>query len=220
MTDVLVDEEGDNFGSSERRARGSYAAKGAAESGKPSRMEAEAAVRTLIRWVGENPARPGLCDTPARVVRAYEEWFGGYGQDPVALLRRTFDEVAGYDEPVRLRNISFFSVCEHHMAPIRGKAHIAYLPRDRVVGISKLARLVEACARRLQIQERLTREIANAIDAALKPRGVAVVIDAEHACMTSRGIRAHGAHMVTTSMLGAFRADPVVRQEFLMSLGQ
>lgn len=186
---------------------------------RPSRIEAEAAVRTLIRWAGENPARAGLRDTPARVVRAYDEWFSGYGQDPVALLQRTFDDTGDYDETVLLRDVAFTSICEHHMAPIRGKAHIAYLPVDRVVGISKLARVVEACARRMQIQERLTSEIAAAIDAALKPRGVAVVIEAEHACMTARGIRAHGTRMVTTRMLGAFRDDSGVRREFLASLG-
>lgn len=218
MADVLTGSVGEEFEGSAWRARGPQESE-QKESERPSRMEAEAAVRTLIRWAGENPARAGLRDTPARVVRAYGEWFSGYGQDPIALLQRTFGETAGYDESVHLRDVEFVSVCEHHMAPIRGKAHIAYLPVDRVVGISKLARVVEACARRMQIQERLTSQIAVAIDAALKPRGVAVVIEAEHACMTSRGIRAHGARMVTTRMLGVFRNDPGARREFLASLG-
>lgn len=191
----------------------------AADTGRPTRLEAEAAVRTLIRWAGDNPERPGLVDTPARVTRAYEEWFGGYDQDPVALLGRTFDEIGGYDQAVELRNIPFHSFCEHHMATIRGKAHIAYLPVGRVVGISKLARVVEACAGRLQIQERLTDDIACAIDAALRPHGVAVVIEAEHGCMTSRGVRAHGTRMVTKRMLGLFAGDADLRREFLASLG-
>lgn len=217
MTEALID--GRKIDGAEHGVHPAKQADSIETLARRSRKEAEAAVRTLIRWAGEDPARPGLHDTPARVIRAYEEWLGGYGHDPVALLQRTFSDVAGYDEAVRLRDVPFFSVCEHHMAPIRGKAHIAYLPRDRVVGISKLARVVEAYSRRLQIQERLTSQIANAIEAALEPRGVAVVIDAEHACMTSRGIRAHDAHLVTTRMLGAFRSDPVVRAEFLMSLG-
>ena len=186
---------------------------------RPTRQEAEAAVRTLISWAGDNPARPGLLDTPARVARAYEEWFGGYGQDPVALLERTFDEIGGYNEAVELRDIPFNSFCEHHMASIRGKVHIAYMPVDRVVGISKLARVVEACARRLQIQERLTDDIANAIDEALQPAGVAVVIEAEHGCMTSRGVHAHGTRMVTKRMLGVFEKDADLRREFLGSIG-
>jgi GTP cyclohydrolase IA len=185
---------------------------------RPTRIEAEAAVRTLIRWAGDDPAREGLRDTPARVARAYEEWFRGYGQHPASLLERTFDEIGGYDAPVELRDVPLYSFCEHHMAPIRGKAHIAYLPVDRVVGISKLARVVEACARRLQIQERLTDDIATAIETALRPRGVAVVIQAEHACMTSRGVCAYGTRMVTKRMLGAFRDDPGLRREFLTAL--
>lgn len=191
----------------------------ATEGGRPTRIEAEAAVRTLIRWAGDDPARAGLIDTPARVVRAYEEWFGGYGQDPAALLERTFDEIGGYDQAVELHGIPFHSVCEHHMATIQGEAHIAYMPVDRVVGISKLARVVEACARRLQIQERLTDEIARAIDDALQPAGVAVVIKAEHGCMTSRGVRAHGTRMVTKRMLGVFDKDADIRREFLSSVG-
>ncbi len=186
---------------------------------RPSRQEAEAAVRLLIRWAGDNPAREGLRDTPARVVRAYEEWFRGYGQDPVALLQRTFDEVGGYNEFVALRDIPLHSVCEHHMAPIRGRAHVAYIPVDRVVGISKLARVVEACARRLQIQERLTDDIAMAIETALQPGGVAVVIEADHACMTTRGVNTPQTRMVTRRLLGRFRDDADLRREFLSSLG-
>jgi GTP cyclohydrolase I len=187
---------------------------------RPTRSEAEAAVRTLIRWAGDNPARPGLRETPERVVRAYEEWFGGYDQDPAALLERTFDETGNYDQMVELHDIPFHSFCEHHMAAITGKAHVAYLPGRRVVGISKLARLVDACARRLQIQERLTGDIASAIDRALRPEGVAVVLVAEHGCMTSRGVRAHGSLMVTRRMLGAFREDAGLRGEFLSSIGR
>lgn len=186
---------------------------------RPTRHEAEAAVRTLIRWAGDNPARAGLHDTPARVIRAYEEWFRGYGQDPVLLLERTFDEIGGYEAAVELRDVPLHSVCEHHMAPIRGRAHIAYLPTGRVVGISKLARVVEACGRRLQIQERLTDDIASAIDIALRPHGVAVVIEAEHGCMTTRGVNAAGSRMVTKCMLGAYRSDAALRSEFLASLG-
>ena len=188
------------------------------DTARPSPSEAEAAVRTLIRFAGDDPSREGLADTPARVVRAYAEWFGGYRLDPIALLSRTFGESGGYDEPVELRNIPVHSVCEHHMAPIRGLAHVAYIPTDRVVGISKLARVVDACARRLQIQERLTDDIASAIDKALKPRGVAVVIEADHACMTSRGVSAAGTRMVTKRMLGLFGADAALRREFLSSL--
>jgi len=191
-----------------------------AVSRRPTRAEAEAAVVTLIRWAGDDPARAGLADTPARVVRAYQEWFRGYREDPEALLARTFDETGGYAEPVILRDISFHSFCEHHMAAIKGTAHVAYLPAGRVVGISKLVRVVEACARRLQIQERLTIEIAEAIDGALRPRGIAVVLEAEHACMTTRGVRTAGSRMVTKCLLGAFRDDPEARREFLSSIGQ
>jgi GTP cyclohydrolase I len=191
-----------------------------ADQARPTRAEAEAAVRTLIRWAGDNPTRPGLHETPQRVVRAYEEWFGGYDQDPIALLERTFDEAGNYDQMVELHDIPFHSICEHHMAAITGKAHVAYLPSRRVVGISKLARLVDACARRLQIQERLTGDIASAVDRALHPKGVAVVLVAEHGCMTSRGIRAHGSCMVTRCMLGAFSQDAGLRGEFLSSIGR
>ena len=192
---------------------------GQARTHRASRAEAEAAVRTLITWAGDDPSRPGLVDTPARVVRAYEEWFRGYRQNPVELLERTFDEIGGYSEAVELHGIRFHSFCEHHMAGIVGTAHLAYLPAGRVVGISKLARLVEACARRLQIQERLTDEIARAVDTALAPRGVAVVIEAEHGCMTSRGVHAHGARMVTKCMIGAYRDNHELRREFLASAG-
>jgi GTP cyclohydrolase I len=186
---------------------------------RPSRAEAEAAVRTLIGWAGDDPTRPGLRDTPSRVVRAYEEWFEGYDQDPAELLERTFDEIGGYSEAVEMHGIRFHSFCEHHMAGIEGTAHIAYLPAGRVVGISKLARVVEAFARRLQIQERLTDQIAAAIDGALRPLGVAVVLEGQHGCMTSRGVRLHGARMVTKCMLGSYRDDPALRREFLTSSG-
>jgi GTP cyclohydrolase IA len=188
--------------------------------GRPSRAEAEAAVRTLIRWAGESPDREGLAETPARVVRAYEEWFEGYDEDPAEILKRTFEEVGGYDDMIVLRDIPFHSCCEHHMAAIEGVAHVAYLPRDRVVGISKLARVVEAYARRLQVQERLTAQIAHAIAVALRPRGVGVIIRAKHACMTTRGVHKHGVSMVTSRMLGAFRDDAATRGEFLAAVGQ
>ncbi|MCA7120871.1 MAG: GTP cyclohydrolase I FolE [Acidibrevibacterium sp.] len=185
---------------------------------RPSRKEAEAAVRTLLRWAGDNPGREGLRDTPARVARAYEEFFAGYDTDPVALLTRTFEEVEGYDEIVLLRNIRLESVCEHHMAPIIGRAHVAYLPAHRVVGISKLARVVEAYGKRLQIQEKLTAQIAATINEVLEPRGVAVVIEAAHQCMTTRGVHKHGVTMTTSRMLGAFRDDPETRREFFAML--
>jgi GTP cyclohydrolase I len=184
----------------------------------PSREIAEEAVRTLIRWAGEDPEREGLAETPARVTRAYAEWFGGYGQDPWEILQRTFEEVGGYDDIVVLRDIPFESCCEHHMAAIRGTVHVGYLPRDRVVGISKLARVVDAFARRLQVQERLTAQIADTIEEVLNPRGVGVIIKATHGCMTTRGVRKHGVSMVTSRMLGAFRDDPATRQEFLTSI--
>ncbi|WP_019646740.1 GTP cyclohydrolase I FolE [Novispirillum itersonii] len=186
---------------------------------RPSRTEAEAAVRTLLRWAGDDPSREGLIDTPARVVRAFEEWFVGYGNDPEAMLRRTFEEVEGYDEMVVLKDIHFESYCEHHMAPIIGKAHVAYLPQRRVVGISKLARVVDLYAKRLQIQEKMTSQIANAIQDVLEPKGVAVVIEAVHQCMTTRGVHKTGVSMVTSRMLGAFRDDPITRREFLSIIG-
>jgi GTP cyclohydrolase I len=185
---------------------------------RPSREAAEDAIRTLIRWAGEDPAREGLLDTPARVVKAYAEWFEGYNQDPAEILQRTFEEVGGYDEIVILRDIPFQSCCEHHMAAISGTVHVGYLPRNRVVGISKLARVVDAFARRLQVQERLTAEIADTIQSVLNPRGVGVIVKATHACISSRGVRKHGVAMVTSRMLGAFRDDPATRQEFLAAL--
>lgn len=185
---------------------------------KPSRAEAEEAVRTLLRWAGDEPNREGLLGTPARVARAFEEWFAGYAQDPKTYLSRTFEEVAGYDEIVALRDIPFVSHCEHHLAPIIGKAHIAYLPRKRVVGISKLARLVDVYAKRLQIQEKMTAEIANCLDNVLKPQGVAVVIEATHQCMTTRGVHKSGVSMLTSRMIGVFRSQPATRAEFLSSL--
>jgi len=188
------------------------------KSSRPSSAEAEEAVRTLIRWAGDDPEREGLQGTPGRVARAYEEWFGGYREDPKALLQRTFEEVDGYDEIVVLRDIRFESHCEHHMAPIVGRVHIGYLPRSRVVGISKLARLVEAYAKRLQIQERLTAQIANTLDQVLKPHGVAVVVEATHGCMTTRGIHKSSASLVTSRMLGVFRRQAQTRQEFLTTL--
>ncbi len=185
------------------------------ETHRPTREEAEEAVRVLLRWAGEDPTREGLLDTPGRVTRAYEEYFGGYAVDPVALLARTFAETDGYDEIVLLRDIRFESFCEHHMAPIIGRAHVAYLPRTRVVGISKLARVVDAYARRLQIQEKMTAQIANTLDEVLQPLGVAVVIEATHQCMTCRGVHRPGTSLVTSRMLGAFRTDPTTRREFL-----
>ena len=187
----------------------------AAEEARPSRAEAEAAVRTLLRWAGDDVTREGLLDTPARVARAYEEFFAGYATDPVDLLARSFEETDGYDEMVVLRDIRLESHCEHHMVPIIGRAHVAYLPAGRVVGISKLARVVETYAKRLQIQEKLTAQVANCIQDVLKPKGVAVVIEAAHQCMTTRGIHKPGVTMVTSRMLGAFRDDPSTRKEFL-----
>ena len=186
---------------------------------RPTREQAEDAIRTLLRWAGDDPDREGLQDTPSRVVRSYEEFFKGYEANPVEILERTFEETDGYDEMVLLRDIRFESHCEHHMAPIIGKAHVAYLPGRRVVGISKLARLVEAYAKRLQIQEKMTAQIANAIRDVLEPSGVAVVIEASHQCMTTRGIHKPGALMVTSRMLGAFRDNPATRREFLAMIG-
>ena len=182
---------------------------------RPTRAQAEAAVRTLLRWAGDDPDREGLRETPARVVRSYEEFFAGYAIDPVALLERTFEETEGYDEIVLLRDIRLESYCEHHMVPIVGRAHVAYLPHRRVIGISKLVRVIEAYAQRLQIQEKLTAQIANTINDVLQPRGVAVVIEAAHQCMTTRGVHKPGVAMVTSRMLGAFRDDPTTRREFL-----
>lgn len=180
-----------------------------------SRQEAEEAVRTLLRWAGDDPDREGLIDTPQRVVDAYRDWFWGYDVDPAEELRRTFEEVGGYDEMIVLRDISFESHCEHHMAPIIGRVHIGYLPTDKIVGISKLARVVEGYARRLQVQEKLTAQIAGCINDVLKPRGVGVVVDAVHQCMTTRGVHKRGVSMITSRMTGAFREDARTRAEFL-----
>jgi GTP cyclohydrolase I len=196
-----------------------FAAETATTADRPTREQAEEAVRTLLRWAGDDPGREGLLDTPSRVARAYEEFFEGYAVDPVALLERTFEETDGYDEIVLLRDIRLESHCEHHMVPIIGRAHVAYLPHRRVVGISKLARVVEAYARRLQIQEKLTAQIANTIQQVLEPRGVAVVIEAAHQCMTTRGVHKPGVTMVTSRMLGAFRDDPTTRREVLAMIG-
>ena len=185
---------------------------------KPSSVtqtQAEEAVRTLLKWAGDDPQREGLRDTPTRVVKAYRDWFSGYAEDPADYLRRTFEEVAGYDEMIVLRDIEFESHCEHHMAPIIGRAHVGYLPIDKVVGISKLARVVKAYARRLQVQEKLTAQIAHCIEDALKPRGVGVVIDATHQCMTTRGVHKSRVSMITSQMLGTFRKDARTRAEFL-----
>ncbi len=182
---------------------------------RPSRKQAEEAVRTLLLWAREDPQREGLIDTPKRVALAYEDWFSGYKDDPVRYLRRTFEEVDGYDEMIVLRNIEFESHCEHHMAPIIGKAHIGYLPDTKVIGISKLARVVEAFARRFQVQEKMTAQIANCIEDVLKPKGVGVVIEAVHQCMTTRGIHKSNVSMVTSQMVGSFRKDARTRAEFL-----
>jgi len=187
---------------------------------RPSRGEAQGAVKTLLRWVGEDPSRDGLHETPARVVKAFEEYFQGYGQDPVAMLRKTFEEIEGYDEMIVLRGVRFESHCEHHMAPIIGQAWVAYVPNGRVVGLSKLARVVDAYAKRLQIQERMTSEIAFAVQEVLKPQGVGVVVKATHHCMASRGVHKVGADMVTSCMLGCFRDNALTRQEFLAIANQ
>jgi GTP cyclohydrolase IA len=181
---------------------------------RPDRAEVEAAFRTILRWAGDDPGRDGLIETPARLARSFEEFFAGYRQDPALLLQKTFEETEGYDEMVVLRGVAFESHCEHHLAPILGKAWVAYVPRGRVVGISKLARVVDAYARRLQIQERMTAEIANAINESLQPHGVGVIIKATHHCMTTRGVHKPGTDLVTSRMLGCFRDDPLIRQEF------
>jgi GTP cyclohydrolase I len=186
---------------------------------RPAREEAEAAVRTLLRWAGDDPTREGLVDTPKRVTRAFEDWFSGYDQDPEDYLTRTFEEVAGFDDMVILRDIRFESHCEHHLAPIIGVVHVGYLPTRRVVGISKLARVVEAFARRLQVQEKMNAQIAHCIQRALEPKGVAVVIEAAHQCMTTRGVHKTGVTMVTSTMLGAFRENSDTRREFLDIIG-
>ena len=190
-----------------------------APTAKPTREEAEKAVHTLLLWAGEDPAREGLVDTPMRVAAAYEEWFAGYREDPESYLSRTFEEVEGYDEMIVLRDIRFESHCEHHLAPIIGRVHVGYLPNKKVVGISKLARVVEAYSKRMQVQEKLNAQIANCIQNVLEPKGVAVVVEATHQCMTTRGIHKTGITLVTSNMLGAFRKDPMTRREFLTIIG-
>jgi len=187
---------------------------------KPTRKEAESAVETLLLWAGDDPRREGLVDTPKRVAKAYQDWFSGYREDPVQFLKRTFEEVDGYDEMVILRDIQFESHCEHHMAPIIGRAHVGYLPQNKVVGISKLARVVESFARRFQVQEKMTAQIAHCINDVLSPKGVAVVIEASHQCMTTRGIHKTGVSMVTSQMLGTFRKDARTRAEFLQMIAK
>ena len=186
---------------------------------RPSRPEAERAIRTLLLWAGDDPDREGLLETPERVVRAYEEWFAGYADDPEEYLRRTFEEVDGYDEMITLKDIRFESHCEHHLAPIIGRVHIGYLPKNKVVGISKLARVVETYAKRLQVQEKMNAQIAHCIQKVLEPEGVAVVIEATHQCMTTRGVHKPGVLMVTSTMLGQFRQNPLTRREFLSVIG-
>ncbi|QPH52992.1 GTP cyclohydrolase I FolE [Pontivivens ytuae] len=190
-----------------------------AKPARPTRQEAEDAVRTLLRWAGDDPDREGLLDTPKRVTKAYSDWFRGYDEDPAELLQRTFEEVEGYDEMVVLRDIRFESYCEHHMAPIIGKAHVGYLPKGRVVGISKLARIVDAFAKRLQVQEKMNAQIAQVLMDTLEPHGVAVVLEGEHHCMSTRGVHKPGVSMVTSTMLGAFRDDPATRKEFMTVIG-
>ncbi len=186
---------------------------------RPSREEAERAIRTLLLWAGDDPAREGLRDTPARVARAYEDWFSGYNEDPEEFLQRTFEEVEGYDDMIVLKDIRFESHCEHHLAPIIGRVHVGYLPNNKVVGISKLARVVEAYARRLQVQEKMNAQIAHCIQHVLEPKGVAVVIEATHQCMTTRGVHKTGVSMVTSAMHGEFRKNPLTRREFLSVIG-
>jgi len=191
------------------------AAVAASKKGQPSREEVEEAVRTILRWTGEDPARDGLIETPKRVAKAFQEHFAGYAMDPAEILSKTFEEIEGYDEMISLRGIRFESHCEHHMAPIIGRAWVAYIPNGRVVGISKLARVVQVFAKRLQIQEKMTAQIANVIDEVLQPQGVAVLIKAEHHCMTTRGVHKPGTDLVTSRMLGVFRDSAITRQEFL-----
>ena len=191
----------------------------AADVARPSQEEAEEAVRTLLRWAGDDPSREGLLGTPDRVARAYREWFAGYWEDPAEILLRTFEEVEGYDEIIVLKDIRFESYCEHHMAPIIGVAHIGYLPEKRVVGISKLARVLEVFAKRFQIQEKMTSQVAQTIQQVLEPRGVGVIINATHQCMTTRGVHKPGVTMMTSKMLGAFREDPKTREEFMSLVG-
>jgi GTP cyclohydrolase IA len=186
---------------------------------RPSREEAEDSIRTLLKWAGDDPAREGLRDTPARVARAYEDWFSGYDEDPEEFLKRTFEEVEGYDDMIVLKDIRFESHCEHHLAPIIGKVHIGYLPDNKVVGISKLARVVDVFARRLQVQETMNAQIADCIQRVLEPKGVAVVIEATHQCMTTRGVHKPGVTMVTSTMHGEFRKNPLTRREFLSVIG-
>jgi GTP cyclohydrolase I len=193
--------------------------KSVAVASRPSREKAEAAIRTLLKWAGDDPAREGLRETPERVARAFEDWFSGYNEDPEEFLRRTFEEVEGYDDMVVLKDIRFESHCEHHLAPIIGKVHIGYLPKNKVVGISKLARVVDTFARRLQVQETMNAQIANCIQRVLEPKGVAVVIEATHQCMTTRGVHKPGVTMVTSSMSGEFRKNPLTRREFLSVIG-
>jgi GTP cyclohydrolase IA len=196
-----------------------FAATPAPAEPRPSRLEAELAVRTLLLWAGDDPSREGLRDTPARVARAFEEWFSGYAEDPQSYLARTFEEIEGYDDMIVLKDIRFESHCEHHLAPIIGRAHIGYLPNNKVVGISKLARVVEAYARRLQVQEKMNAQIAHCIDSVLAPKGVAVVIEAAHQCMTTRGVHKPGVSLVTSTMHGAFRDNEATRREFLAVIG-
>ena len=187
---------------------------------KPSRTEAEAAVKTLLAWAGEDIKREGLKDTPKRVVKAYEDWFSGYNEDPKEILKKTFSELDGYDEIIMLRDIRIESHCEHHIAPFIGSAHVAYLPKKRVVGISKIARITKIFSKRMQVQEKLTAQIANCIQEVLKPRGVAVVVEAQHQCMTTRGINTPGISMVTSQLLGKFRTDASTRREFYSMINQ
>ena len=201
------------------RAKGPSQLSAPRETGPVTREEAEAAVRVILRYSGEDPDREGLLETPARVVKAYDEYFSGYTQDPYQILKKTFEETDGYDEMVVLKGVQFSSHCEHHMAPIIGRVHIGYLPDRRVVGISKLARIVEVYARRLQIQEKMTAQIADTLNSVIQPRGVGVVVEAVHHCMTTRGIHKSGVLMVTSRMLGSFRADPKTRREFLNMIG-